>query len=62
MRVPYLPADLKASGAAFTCHAMQIHADEVAGEVDWHEKTFRGIVYRRPWFGDMRGSNLFGGR
>lgn len=60
VRVPYQPADIEATRAAFACHQTQISAPGEIGEmVDWYQQAFRGTVYLRPWFGDVRGSDLF---
>ena len=60
VKVPYTDADLNAAGKSLVCYKSQFPVEflRVAAQ-QLHKDIWQGRIYLRPWFGSVKGQDLF---
>lgn len=60
VRVPYTETDLEAVRESFACYESQFPAEVLQyGPLQAHQAAWQGEVFLRPWFGVVRGDDVF---
>jgi LmbE family N-acetylglucosaminyl deacetylase len=60
VRVPYSEADLGAAKNSMLCQKSQFPEEFLKQAVQQlHTEVWRGHIYLRPWFGDVKGEDIF---
>lgn len=60
VQVPYTEADLEAVRASFACYESQFPAEVLQFGASYiHQALWQGKVFLRPWFGIVRGDDVF---
>jgi LmbE family N-acetylglucosaminyl deacetylase len=59
VRVPYEPSDVAAAQASLACHKSQFPPVAVEPIMRWAHQVLGGLVYLRPWFGAVKGDDVF---
>lgn len=60
VQVPYTEADLNAARKSFACYKSQFPNELLQfGALQFHKEALQGRVYLRPWFGSVKGEDVF---